>query len=146
LLRFLEPYLVEDEEAWVESVPPTTSERVPAPAPRPTEAEVDREVDAVMQAAATAPVREVWVYGEPTPNPNAMKFTASVPVVEQGTRSFTRPEQAEGDPLGGPLFAIDGVRVVFAVNDFVTVTKSNESSWMTLQPRIEAVLAEYLEA
>ena len=43
-------------------------------------------------------------------------------------------------PLAGALFAIPGVTSVFAVNDFVTVTKSDNSSWGSLtKPVIQAL-------
>lgn len=69
---------------------------------------------------------QVEVRFEETPNPNALKFTTSVKVSSQPL-TFSN---GEGDhPLAERLFAIPGVVSVFAVNDFVTVTKADSVSW-----------------
>jgi len=75
-----------------------------------------------------------------------MKFSCSVRVVKRGSLSFTGPDSAKGNPLGEALFAIDGVRIVFAVNDFVSVTKTNDANWFHLTPQIETTLAAHLSA
>lgn len=115
------------------------------------EAELDSVVESVIAeaaaaAAAVTPQRtEVMVFGEATPNPNAMKFTATVPVIPSGTLSLTSAEAAEAHPLGRALFALNGVRVVFAVNDFVTVTKEGSADWVALAPAVEGAITTYLE-
>ena len=60
---------------------------------------------------------------DPTPNSNGLKFTVDARVVESGSKSFASAEAAEGHPVAKAVFAIEGVRAVFMVNDFVTVTK-----------------------
>lgn len=84
--------------------------------------------------APAAPQVDVWA--EATPNPNAMKFTVGQKVVQKGSLSFNSKEEAEGNDLGEALFKVVGVRSVFAVNDFVTVTKEDSADWTYLQPAI----------
>jgi hypothetical protein len=93
--------------------------------------------------AASAPIR---VRGEPTPHPNAMKFSCSVKVIPKGSVTFNTPTAAAGHQVGEPLFKVNGVRSVFAVNDFVTVTKEDAAAWSTLVPAIEAALVSALSA
>lgn len=94
--------------------------------------------------AAPKPPPPVEVFAEATPNPNALKFSCSKKVVAKGSLSFNSVETAEEHPLGKALFAVPGVRMVFAVNDFVTVTKAPEVSWHELAPKLEGVIAAAL--
>ena len=71
-----------------------------------------------------------------TPNPNAHKFTCSVTVIEKGSASFNTAEEAASHPLGKHIWPIGGVKGIFAVKDFVTVTKTNEADWTELSRRI----------
>jgi hypothetical protein len=75
-----------------------------------------------------------------TPNPNAMKFTLNRTVCEGGSKTFSSAEAAAGDPLAEALFAVPGTRMVFFLNDFITVTKDSSSDWATMQPAIEAAI------
>ena len=86
----------------------------------------------------------VSVSFEGTPNPNAMKFMLSCVSVEKGSLSFNSAAEAAGHPLGERLFGIPGVVGVFAVADFVTVTKDATAGWGRLtHPIVEALEAIY---
>lgn len=78
----------------------------------------------------------VDVQVEDTPNPNAKKFTCSIQVLPQGTVSFANATEAQKHPIGRAVFAVGGVRNVFATNNFVTVTKLDDADWGTLTPRL----------
>ena len=81
---------------------------------------------------------------QPTPNPNAGKFTVGRPVVEgKASRSVYSAAAAPGDPLATDLFAIDGVASLFLVEDFVTVTKRPDADWQMLVPLVTAVLERH---
>ena len=73
---------------------------------------------------------------EETPNPNAVKFILKEPVTAGTTRSFHSAEEAAGDPLAGPLFAVGDVSSVFYMDKMVTVEKSDEADWDDLLPRL----------
>lgn len=78
---------------------------------------------------------------QPTPNPNAGKFTAERAVVEgNASRSYFSAEQAASDPLAAALFEIDGVNSLFMVEDFVTVTKRPDAQWSDLVPRVTSAM------
>lgn len=80
-----------------------------------------------------------------TPNPNAGKFTVGRTLVE-GRRglTFDTAEAARGNPVAERLLAEPGVRSVFIVADFVTVTRDPAVSWADLAPRVQAALREVL--
>src|ERR687894_2079178 len=73
---------------------------------------------------------------EETPNPNAVKFILKEPVTAGTTRSFHSAEEAAGDPLAGPLFAVGDVSSVFYMDKMITVEKSDEADWDDLLPRL----------
>jgi len=73
----------------------------------------------------------------PTPNPNAGKFTVGRTIVDgKASRSFYTAEQAAADPVAAALFELDGVASIFMVEDFVTVTKQPDADWSDLIPRV----------
>jgi Fe-S cluster biogenesis protein NfuA len=73
---------------------------------------------------------------EETPNPNAVKFILKEPVTAGTTRSFHSAEEAAGDPLAAPLFAVGDVSSVFYMDRMITVEKADEADWDDLLPRL----------
>ncbi|MFD2706182.1 MULTISPECIES: NifU N-terminal domain-containing protein [Salibacterium] len=80
------------------------------------------------------------VQAEPTPNPNAMKFTADRNLFEKST-SLKKGDDTEHE-LAQALLELDGVDNIFGVNDFVTVNKTMDADWDDLTPKVEQVFAE----
>jgi hypothetical protein len=84
---------------------------------------------------------------EPTPNPNAVKFTLDRPAVEGRSQTFRAGSDPAESPLGARLFALDGVTSVFMVSNFVSVTKEDEADWNELVPLvIDELQAHFGEA
>lgn len=81
----------------------------------------------------------VSIRSEETPNPNARKYVVGQKVVEKGSLSLSNEADAKGHALGG-LFAVKGVASVFAVNDFVTVTRSSDADWNALDAAVVTFL------
>src|SRR5215216_6924333 len=73
---------------------------------------------------------------EETPNPNAVKFILKEPVTAGTTRSFHSAEEAAGDPLAAPLFAVGDISSVFYMDKMITVEKADEADWDDLLPRL----------
>ncbi|MDX1468761.1 MAG: NifU N-terminal domain-containing protein, partial [Acidimicrobiia bacterium] len=63
---------------------------------------------------------------EPTPNPNAGKFTVGVSV---GGPATYLPGSEPDEPFVADILAIEGVTSVFLTADFVTVSKAPTTSW-----------------
>jgi hypothetical protein len=78
---------------------------------------------------------------EPTPNPNAIRFALSAPVLGERARSFGSAAAAAGTPWAERLFAIPGVASLFGMKDFLTVTKSPGASWETIVPKALEILS-----
>jgi hypothetical protein len=78
----------------------------------------------------------VAVIVETTPNPRAMKFTVGTPV--GGPATFV--DSASADESVAPILDIDGVRSVFMTGDFVTVTRTEQSSWDSIVDAVVVVL------
>lgn len=73
-----------------------------------------------------------------TPNPHAGKFVVDRQVVPTGgSRSYFGPDEAQDDPVGRALMELAGVRSVFMVDDFITVTKTPATEWDDLAPKVE---------
>jgi hypothetical protein len=74
-----------------------------------------------------------------TPNPNALKFTVGVDV--GGPATFVAGQETV-DTDATALLAIDGVTSIFMTADFVTLSKTPESSWDMIAPLATSLLEE----
>ena len=74
-----------------------------------------------------------------TPNPNALKFTVGVDV--GGPTTFFAGQDID-DANAAALLAIDGVTSIFMTADFVTLSKTPDSSWETIVPPATELLEE----
>lgn len=77
-----------------------------------------------------------------TPNPNAAKFVLDRGALGEEGRTYFEPAAAAGDPLAERLFAIDGVRALFMVDNFITVTKRDAADWDDLVEPIRHAIEE----
>ena len=82
---------------------------------------------------------------QPTPNPDAMKFLVSHPVIVEGTRSFSSEDEAKGDAFAEALFALPGILNVYVSQDYVSVTKSMMECWTDLVEPIRDVIENKLQ-
>lgn len=74
---------------------------------------------------------------EPTPNPNATKFSVGVPVGGPGTHvKGSDPDEK----WVASLLELDGVASVFRTADFVTISKTPDASWDDITPEASAIL------
>lgn len=84
---------------------------------------------------------------EPTPNPNALKFTLDRPSTDRRSETFREGSDPAESPLGARLFALDGVTNVFMAANFVSITKQDAADWDDLVPQvIDALRAHFDEA
>ncbi len=80
---------------------------------------------------------------EPTPNPNAMKFTVGKAVGGPATFVASKPTD---DPLGQALLAVDGVTSVFMTADFVTISKDSSTVWTDIVDTVVSILEDHFSA
>lgn len=81
---------------------------------------------------------------EGTPNPNSLKFSAGRPLWEGRAQTFSSPEQAFAFPLARRLLAIKGVKNVFFLRDFVTVSRESGAGWESIAEAVRTALREHL--
>jgi hypothetical protein len=79
---------------------------------------------------------------DPTPNPNALKFTVGSPV--GGPATFVAGKDAD-NPMAAALLELPGVSSIFMTADFVTVSKSPEGDWEEILEPARAIIAEHFE-
>ena len=80
---------------------------------------------------------------EATPNPAALKFLPGQTVMDQGTRDFATPEDAEASPLAEAIFSTGEVEGVFFGRDFISVTAAPGVEWRQLKPQVLEVLLDH---
>ena len=85
----------------------------------------------------------VAVIPQPTPNPNALKFTLDRPATDKRSETFREGSDPADSPLGARIFALGGIVNVFLTADFVSVTKDDATSWDTLLPVVISAIEEH---
>ncbi|PAV56441.1 hypothetical protein WR25_06770 [Diploscapter pachys] len=95
-----------------------------------------------------ATTRSLYIQVQETPNPMSLKFLPGKQIVESGrTYEYSSPKSARESPLAMKLFMVDGVGSVFFGEDFVTVTKKDESvEWAVLRPEIFSAIADFVQS
>ena len=71
-----------------------------------------------------------------TPNPNALQFVINAVILDHGNVSFASKVEAKEDKMAAALFEKPGVVNVYVMENFVTVTKDDKTSWVPLKDRI----------
>lgn len=91
---------------------------------------------------------KVTIYTEANPNPNSMKFMLNFMLVPDG-ENFDFPDTEstkEASPLAEALFDFPYVQRVFFMNNFITITKSEDKDWVEVIPELRPFIKDYLEA
>ena len=88
------------------------------------------------------------IYAEMTPNPASMKFVANRILVDgDKTYEYQSADQAESSPLAQRLFSFPFVKAVFFAQNFITVTKSDDTiDWNDMIAELREYIANYLNA
>jgi Fe-S cluster biogenesis protein NfuA len=85
------------------------------------------------------------ITANPTPNPDAMKFTVHRQLVDGDPVSLFSAEDAEHSPMAEKIFALGGVRQIFAFQNFVTVTKEGDQPWQEFARAIGQTIREHIQ-
>lgn len=78
-----------------------------------------------------------------TPNPNARRVGLGEPLFEKPV-TYRKASEAAGQPLVASLLALPGVVQVFAMDNFITVTKQAAADWAVLEPALNELLEKNL--
>jgi hypothetical protein len=90
------------------------------------------------------PPANVNIHAEPTPNPNAMKFTVGQTICETGSFTFSTHDTQVAHPVARAALAVKGVKTVFGVNDFITVSKFDDAVWDQMTPTLISAIGSSL--
>ncbi|MDA1044943.1 MAG: NifU family protein [Verrucomicrobia bacterium] len=77
---------------------------------------------------------------EPTAHPRAYKFIFSFNLKNEGSVSFSQPEQCRHIPLATALLGVTGVSEIYFSENVLVVTRAREVTWEVLEPQIKEVL------
>jgi hypothetical protein len=79
-----------------------------------------------------------------TPNPDALKFPVGFPIASGF--NLRAGDDVSANPFAAAVFAAEGVAAVFAVNDFVTVTRRPGADWEPIVAAVQQAVADGLLA
>lgn len=80
------------------------------------------------------------IFVEPTPNPNAMKFTSDKMIFEGNDSISVMPGQTSDYAVLNELMELDGVDNVFGFQHFITVNKKLDVEWDSLTGQVEEII------
>lgn len=91
----------------------------------------------------TEPV--IHIYIESNPNPNSLKFVLNNMLFPEGeSYDFPTAESAEHAPLAKELLQMDFVDRVFYMNNFITVTKTEDVDWTEVKFKVRDYIKEFI--
>tara|TARA_Y100000590_G_C15507734_1_gene934196 strand:+ start:353 stop:907 length:555 start_codon:yes stop_codon:yes gene_type:complete len=80
---------------------------------------------------------------ESTPNPDTLKFLPGKKVSEIGPLEFLKSDKNIQVPLASKILSIEGTKMVFFGEDFITVKKEEKLSWDDLKHGIISEINEF---
>lgn len=81
---------------------------------------------------------------DPTPNPNSLKINVST-VLSTAPMTFQSAVEADKNEFVKKLFAVAGIRSVFVINNFATVTKDPSASWDDIEPKLREIVEGHFQ-
>jgi Fe-S cluster biogenesis protein NfuA len=87
------------------------------------------------------------IYFEESPNPNSLKFVVNYLLIPEGEiHDFPDPASASSAPLAQALFKFNYVKRVFIMNNFVTITKDEDTEWYSVKEELRHYIYNFLES
>ncbi|QHE51430.1 NifU N-terminal domain-containing protein [Pontibacillus sp. HMF3514] len=83
------------------------------------------------------------VQAQPTPNPNAMKFTTDRMIFQGDGSVSVMPGQTSEHDILNDLMELEGVDNVFGFQNFITVNKKFDADWDALTDEVKNTLEKY---
>ena len=88
----------------------------------------------------------MFIQTEETPNPATLKFLPGTTVITSGNIEFRSLDEASRSPLAQALFSVNGVASVFFAEEFISITKDEETDWQLMKPSLLGVIMEHFTA
>ena len=86
----------------------------------------------------------MFIKTESTPNPNSIKFVLEKQISGVASVSFEKSHFEAHSAFAKKIFQIEGVDKIFVLDDFVTITKTEQTSWDVLKPQILSILMDFI--
>jgi hypothetical protein len=87
----------------------------------------------------------VKIVVESTPNPNSAKFVLNRTVVEQGSEFYETSQEGDKSLLAQKMFKVPGVKDLFLMKNFVSLSRDPGKKWEEIVPKVEEVLREHFK-
>ena len=87
-------------------------------------------------------MNEVNIDVQPTPNPNALKFTLDRPSTDGAPCTFRSVDETGDNEVAKGLLSLDGVVLVFMTANFISINKSPEQTWDSIVPEASRIIKE----
>ena len=84
----------------------------------------------------------MFVQTENTPNPNSLKFLPGKTVSNHGSYEITKKDETSNE-LVRNLLAINGVEGIFLGGDFITINKSENTSWDEIKHIVISLINDF---
>lgn len=88
----------------------------------------------------------ISIYTETTPNPETLKFVANKLLYPSKSMDIPDVSKAKASPLAQELFVFPFVKSVFIASNFVSITKTTDTSWEDIILTLREFLRAYVEA
>lgn len=85
------------------------------------------------------------IYTESTPNPETMKFVMNR-MLTHDIKEYKNVDETSNSPLATALFGFPFIKGVFFSNNFVTITKTTDTSWDDVMLEIKEYLRQYIQS
>ncbi len=89
---------------------------------------------------------KVKIHTEGTPNPNALKFVLDKVIMESGSANFPDKNSGSDSPFAQKFFENTSVKEVFFGRDFITISKTQESSWDDIYDPLLKIINNHFES
>jgi Fe-S cluster biogenesis protein NfuA len=89
-------------------------------------------------------IMPIQLYTESTPNPNVMKFVTSKLLSSQNIEILSKDNTQE-IPIATELFKFEFIKEVFISENYISITKTESSDWLTINNKIRTFIKNYLE-
>lgn len=84
----------------------------------------------------------IEIFSQFTPNPNALKFILSVPVLNKGGIAYRDSNLCSENPLAALLLKITHVKEIFFCENFITVTQDGLEDWDALEKKVRTIITK----
>ena len=97
-----------------------------------------------METMSTVSQNIVSLYTEATPNPNTLKFVANKMIFAEGQAELDRKEVEQAPFVAAIFNEFDYVTSAFVSNNFITLTKNDDTEWYEVMGEVRNFIKDYL--